>query len=277
MKFKKIAVKKLCVTTAACSLIAGLAGVPDVIADRRAKPDSPGKHRFPHKPEDPIINFLKDLKNLKSNVTALQGKADALDGKLKTLDAGQGGLNSRINTLEANLNGVSASVNALNAKLDGLGTAAPQANLLWINHSDTRPREAHNLATSNGTPIGTTSGFVIRPTMTGTDRVLEQGLQVPPGFGIRKVAICYQLSHPQSFISHIKLTQLITPDSSAEVLSDDDNKMSTSATCVDSTEATTLVDPRQGAVRLNLGVTFTSITHLIVIRAIGLYLEPIGF
>lgn len=195
---------------------------------------------------------------------------------MNALNTGVNALAPRVDTLDANVDALNSSVNALEAKIDAIAAAAPQASLLWISHLDARPREAHGLVTSDGTPIGATSGLVIRPTTTGVDRVLEQGLQVPPGFAIKKVALCYQVSNPASYITHIKLTRLTGADSFSEVLNDPDDKTSTSATCIDSTEASAPVDPSQGPVRLNLGVTFTNATHLIMIRAIGLYLEPLG-
>jgi prefoldin subunit 5 len=221
---------------------------------------------------------------LSAAVAALNARANTLDGNFSALNSSISALSARAGTLDSQVTALQNAINALNtgasaldARIDALETAAPQPHLLWIPHADARPREAHNLVTSFGMPIGTTTGFVIRPTITGTDRILEQGVQVPPGFGIRKIALCYQSSNAVSFISHIKLTQMIGPDSYTEVLSDDNNKMSTAPTCVDSTPALNIVDPRQGPVRLNLGVTFTSVAHLIMIRAIGLYLEPIGF
>jgi hypothetical protein len=217
------------------------------------------------------------LADLQQEVKTLNSSVNALKANVNALKTNANALAPRVDTLDANVNALINSVSALDAKAEAMAAAAPQANLLWISHLDPRPREAHGLVTTNGTPIGATSGLVIRPTTMGVDRVLEQGLQVPPGFAIKKVALCYQVSNPASYITHIKLTRLTGADSFVEVLNDPDDKTSTSATCVDSTEAPVPVDPSQGPVRLNLGVTFSNATHLIMIRAIGLYLEPLGF
>jgi hypothetical protein len=201
----------------------------------------------------------------------------ALETKVKTLDTNVSALTGRVKNAEGSLSSLNAGVNALATRVESIEVAIPKPQLVWISHLDARPREAHGLVTSNGTPIGTTSGFVIRPVALGVDRVLEQGLQVPPGFAIKKIALCYQASSAASYITHLKLTQMATPDAYSDVLNDPVDMASTLGVCVDSMDAPLAIDPARGPVRLNIGVTFTDLTHMIMIRAIGLYLEPIGF
>jgi hypothetical protein len=277
MRLKTAVLKKFYVATLLFGLCGAAAGSAKATAWRRDKPDVSHKPDLLHKLENSIANLQKKLDTLNASVKALNSNDNALVARVKALDANVIALTGKVNNAEGSQNSLNASVNALSVRVANFEAAAPKAGLLWISHLDARPREAHGLTTSNGTPIGATSGFVIRPTTAGTDRVLEQGLQVPPGFAVKRIAICYQVSNVASFISHIKLTQLNGPDSYSEVLNDPGDKTSTSATCVDSMDAPALVDPNQGPVRLNLGVTFTSMTDLIMIRAIGLYLEPIGF
>lgn len=277
MRLNTAVLKKFYVAALVFSVFAGAAGSTDATDRRRDKPDVPHRPDLLHKLENSLANLQKKLDALNTSVKALNSNDNALMARVKALDTNVTALTGKVNNVEGSQNSLNANVNALNVRVANFEAAAPKAHLLWIGHLDARPREAHGLTTSNGTPIGATSGFVIRPTTIGVDRVLEQGLQVPPGFAIKRIAICYQVSNLASFISHIKLTQLTSPDSSSEVFNDPGDKTSTSATCVDSMEAPALVDPNQGPVRLNLGVTFTSTTDLIMIRAIGLYLEPIGF
>ena len=277
MRLKTAVLKKFYVAALVFSVLAAATGSPEATTRRRDKPDVPHKPDLLHKLENSLANLQKKLDALNTSVKALNSNDNALVARVNALDTNVTALTGKVNNAEGSLNSVNASVNALNVRVANFEAAASKAHLLWISHLDARPREAHGLTTSNGTPIGATSGFVIRPTTTGVDRVLEQGLQVPPGFAIKRIAICYQASNLASFISHIKLTQLTGPDSFSEVFNDPGDKTSTSATCVDSMEAPALVDPNQGPVRLNLGVTFTSTADLIMIRAIGLYLEPIGF
>ena len=277
MRLKTAILKQFYVATLVFGLFAGAAGSADATDRRRDKPDVPHKPDLLHVLENSLAKLQKKLETLNFSLKALSSNNNAREAKVKALDTNVTALSGKVNNVEGSLNSLNASVNALNVKVANFEAVAPKARLLWISHLDARPREAHGLTTSNGTPIGATSGFVIRPTTAGVDRVLEQGLQVPPGFAIKRIAICYQVSNLASFISHIKLTQLTGPDSYSEVLNDPGDKTSTSATCVDSTDAPALIDPNQGPVRLNLGVTFTSMTDLIMIRAIGLYLEPIGF
>lgn len=268
MRLSTAVQKKFYVATLVCSLVAGAAGANELKFERRDKPDLP---------RQPLVKLQKKVNSLNTSVHTQNSSVSALETKVKALDTNVTALTGKVNNVEDSLNSLNAGVNVLGARVDAIEVAAPKPHLLWISHLDAHPREAHGLATSNGTPIGATSGFVIRPTALGVDRVLEQGLQVPAGFAIKKVALCYQVSNPASYITHIKLTQLTTPDTFAEVFNDPGDKMSASAACVDSMDASTLVDPAQGPVRLNLGVTFTNLAHLIMIRAIGLYLEPIGF
>ena len=277
MRLKTAVLKKFYVAALVFSVFAAATGSPEATTRRHDKPDVPHKPDLLHKLEISLAILQKKLDTLNTSVKALNSNDNALKARVKALDTTVTALTGKVNNAEGSLNSLNASVNALNVRVANFEAAAPKAHLLWISHLDARPREAHGLTTSNGTPIGATSGFVIRPVALGVDRVLEQGLQVPPGFAIKKITLCYQASNAGSYITHIKLTQLTTPDAYSEVFNDPGDQASTLAACVDSMEAPALVDPNQGPVRLNLGVTFTNLTHLIMIRAIGLYLEPVGF
>ena len=100
------------------------------------------------------------------------------------------------------------------------------------------------------------------------------GLQVPPGFAIRGVRVCYELSSKRSFISQIRLAQVQTPPQSAIVLLDDGtDQTNPGPICVDSAAAN--VDPRVGEVLLSLRVNFGNTADKIVVRALGLHLSPL--
>lgn len=166
-----------------------------------------------------------------------------------------------------------SQIKALQTQINNL---APEANLLWINHLGLMADPADLLSVSQASaPLGGPSGLFIQSAAGAVDKGLEVGLQVPPGYRITKVNVCYQLSSPAtSSISHINLSQLTTAATAANVLTDIVPKTSPSATCVDSAAALTPVDPINGPVRLNIGVTLGA-GNQIVIRAIGLHLEPL--
>jgi hypothetical protein len=100
------------------------------------------------------------------------------------------------------------------------------------------------------------------------------GLQVPPGYAVKGVRVCYELSNSRSFISQIRLAQVQTPPQSANVMLDDPtDHTNPGPICIDS--ATTTINPALGAVLLSLRVKFGNTADRIVVRALGLHLAPI--
>jgi len=154
------------------------------------------------------------------------------------------------------------------------GAATPrESTIMWINHLD--------LAFNNGTiPLfsafggGFPNGLLIQ--MLG-DTTAETGLEVPPGFLIAGVRVCYgphpNTDLPEGIINSIRLVQLNDPPNSASVLMNDQTVQPPGPICVDSIP--TSVDPRRGAVRLDLGMQLPvdgrGQPHL-VIYALGLHL-----
>jgi hypothetical protein len=105
----------------------------------------------------------------------------------------------------------------------------------------------------------------------GVNKVVEKGLQVPPGFLITGVRVCYELANPRSFITQIRLAQVQDPPSSALVLLDDGTDLTNPGPiCVNS--ASTPIDPSLGAVRLSLRVNFGGPGDEIVLRAVALHM-----
>jgi hypothetical protein len=154
--------------------------------------------------------------------------------------------------------------------------------IMWVNHFDLLPGDpsvttSYN-AVSSGVGGGLT-GLVIQSGTTGENaqgggnKVVHMGLDVPPGYIIKGVRVCYELSNKRSFISQIRLAQVQTPPKSALVkLDDGTDQTNPGPVCVDS--AVTTVDPNQGAVLLSLRVNFSNIADKIVVRAVGLRLNP---
>src|SRR5678816_1295907 len=84
----------------------------------------------------------------------------------------------------------------------------------------------------------------------GGNKVVEKGLQVPPGYLVNGVRICYGLSNTRSFITQVRLAQVQDPPATAQVGLDDGTDLTTAGPiCVDSRQ--TSMDPTRGAVRLS--------------------------
>jgi hypothetical protein len=159
----------------------------------------------------------------------------------------------------------------------------PQKKVMWVNHFDLLPGDASVTTSFNAVNSGVgggLTGLVIQSSTIGENaqgggnKVVHMGLQVPPGYSIRGVRVCYELSNKRSFISQIRLAQIQTPPSSAAVLLDDATDLTNPGPiCVDS--AATTVDPSAGEVLISLRVNFGNTADKIVVRALGLHLSPI--
>lgn len=153
--------------------------------------------------------------------------------------------------------------------------------IMWINHFDLLPGDSSVTTTFNAISSGVgggLTGLVIQSTTTGENaagggnKVVHMGLQVPPGYSIQGVRVCYELSNKRSFISQIRLAQVQTPPQSAIVRLDDaTDQTNPGPICVDS--AATAVDPTLGEVLLSLRVNFGNTSDKIVVRALGLHLS----
>lgn len=154
--------------------------------------------------------------------------------------------------------------------------------IMWINHFDLLPGDSSVTTSFNAVSSGVgggLTGLVIQSSTTGEtgssggNKVVHMGLQVPPGYIIKGVRVCYELSNKRSFISQIRLAQVQTPPSSAIVRLDDGTDLiNAGPICVDS--AVTTVDPSLGAVLISLRVNFGATSDKIVVRALGLNLIP---
>jgi len=163
-------------------------------------------------------------------------------------------------------------------------TRRPKPIVMWINHLDLLPGDfsvttSFNLV-SSGVGGGSLSGLEIRSSTTGAiaqgggGKGVSMGLEVPPGFLIKGVRVCYQLSNARSFISQIRLAQLQIPPSTALVILDDPTDLiAPGPICVNSNSTT--VDPSAGAVSLDFFVNFGNTSDEIVIRGVGLFLAKV--
>ena len=153
--------------------------------------------------------------------------------------------------------------------------------VMWVNHLDLLPGDPSVTTSFNAVSSGVgggLSGLIIESNTTGEDatgggnKVVEMATEVPPGFVITGVRVCYELSDPRSFISQIRLAQVQNPPSSAIVLLDDSTDLTDPGPiCVDSDK--TSVNPSKGAVLLSLRVNFGDTTDRIVVRGLALRLK----
>lgn len=192
-------------------------------------------------------------------------------------------LQNLFNGLQNQVNGIQTEVNTLQTEVAALNAAASAPALVWINHTALLPGDKTVVSTSfNSTSSGVgggLAGLVIQSSTTGdTDsfsgnKVVWRALEAPPRFLITGVRVCYELSSSGSFISQIRLSQVQNPPSNALVILDDATHLTTQGpVCVDS--ASTSVDPSQGSVLLDLRVNFGNTVDKIVIRGLGLHLQP---
>lgn len=155
--------------------------------------------------------------------------------------------------------------------------------IMWVNHFNLLPGDPSVKTSFNAVNSGVGGGLtalVIESTTTGENaqgggnKVVHMGLQVPPGYSIRGVRVCYELSNKRSFISQIRLAQVQTPPQTATVLLDDGtDQTNPGPICVDS--AATTVDPSAGEVLLSLRVNFGNTSDKIGVRALGLHLSAV--
>jgi len=166
------------------------------------------------------------------------------------------------------------------ARSAGFRARRPKPIVLWINHlgllaGDPSVTVSFNAVNSN--VGGGLSGLVIESSTTGAfaqgggGKGVETGVEVPPGYLIKGVRLCYELSNSRSFVSQIRLAQLQNPPSTALVLLDDPTNLTNPGpVCVNS--QSTSINPGTGGVRLSLFVDFGDTSDRIVIRGVGLML-----
>ncbi|HEX2630962.1 MAG TPA: hypothetical protein VHM26_18225, partial [Chitinophagaceae bacterium] len=157
----------------------------------------------------------------------------------------------------------------------------PLRKMMWINHFDLLPGDPSVFTTFNAVSSGVgggLTGLVIQSNTVGQNaqnggnKVVHMALQVPPGYLIRGVRVCYELTNKRSFISQIRLAQVQNPPQTAVVLLDDGTDLTDPGPiCVNS--AVTNVNPATGAVLVSLRVNFGNTADKICVRALGLSLS----
>jgi hypothetical protein len=170
------------------------------------------------------------------------------------------------------------------AEKAGGGAQPPsrKETVMWLNHFDLLPGDPSVTTSFNAINSGVgggLTGLVIHSSTTGENaqgggnKVVHMAAEVPPGFTVRGVRVCYELTSKKSFISQIRLAQVQNPPASASVLLDDGTDLTNPGpVCVNSSP--TSIDPGPGALLLSLRVNFGSTADKIAVRGLGLLLNP---
>jgi hypothetical protein len=164
-------------------------------------------------------------------------------------------------------------IDALDVRLDALEAVAPQAGIMWINQLDLKAGAAVSSLDA------VTAGLVLTAAGAGGD-VARTGLEVPLGYGLTGVTVCYVSGASGSFIDAVEVVEHTVPStfpptttvlaSSAPV-----PPAAGSSSCVHA-ETAAAVDPSAGGpLFLSLGLAYTG-ADAVTIDAIGIYLEPLG-
>lgn len=162
------------------------------------------------------------------------------------------------------------------------GVKRPVRQVMWIDHLSLLPGDASVTTTHDAVNSGVGGGLaalVVHSSTTGENaqgggnKVVWCGLQVPPGFNVVGVRLCYELTNARSFVSQVRIAQVQNPPASAVVLLDDPtDRTAVGPVCVDVKSPT--IDPAKGALLLDLRVSFGNTSDRIAIRAVALWLMP---
>lgn len=156
----------------------------------------------------------------------------------------------------------------------------------WLNHLDLLPGDPSVKTSFNAVSSGVgggLAGLVITSTTTGEvtsgggNKVVWMGVESPLNQRIAGVRVCYEYStgkkSSSTYVSQIRLAQVQTPPTTAQVLLDDGtDQTDPGPICVNSKPAVD-IDPSQGPLLLSLRVNFANTADKIVIRGLGLILK----
>jgi hypothetical protein len=153
---------------------------------------------------------------------------------------------------------------------------------MWIDHLSLLPGDGSVTTTHDAVNSGVGGGLaalVVHSSTTGENaqgggnKVVWTALEVPPGYSVVGLRICYELTSAHSFISQVRLAQVQNPPASAVVLLDDPtDHTAVGPVCVNVNSPT--IDPAAGSLLLDLRVNFGSTSDRIAIRAVALWLLP---
>jgi len=145
--------------------------------------------------------------------------------------------------------------------------------IMWINFLEFQSNDSHIFTSISNQGVGGLDGLSI-----GSNVVLQSvlgvvtALQVPPGYLINGVRICFQLSNTRSRIQGIRLGVLEDPPDSMIANDYTADAKDVGPKCVD---IVCQADPTLNSIRLYLLLKFDNISDRILIRGVGLHLKKI--
>ena len=145
----------------------------------------------------------------------------------------------------------------------------------WINHLDFLPGAdvdaKYNAVMVRG------GGLEITPaSTTPITSFVQQGVQVPAGYLVNGVRVCY-VQTGDSHIDRVTLLQLQDPPTGVDAVLDDEitfNGTDPGPACVNTALQRVPADPSLGALSLRFGVAFVDAADSIVILGVGLLTVP---
>lgn len=145
----------------------------------------------------------------------------------------------------------------------------------WINHLGFLPGDSNVVAEFNTVSVRG-GGLEITAAAQG-NYFVQQGLQVPPGYLVNGVRVCYEQTG-RSHIDQVAILQLEDPPVGVEALLNDETTFNNSdpgPVCVNTAPQRVSIDPSLGALSLRLGMVFGDDTDdSIVILGVGLLTVP---
>ena len=146
----------------------------------------------------------------------------------------------------------------------------------WINHLDFLPGE--NVDTKFNTVSVRGGGLEITPAATAVNSFVQQGVQVPAGYLVNGVRVCYaQTGTGGSHIDRVILLQLQDPPTDVDAVLDDEitfNGTDPGPVCINTAPQRVPVDPSLGALSLRFELDFVDEADSVVILGVGLLTVP---
>jgi hypothetical protein len=152
----------------------------------------------------------------------------------------------------------------------GLSQVARADEVMWINHLDFVPGDS---AVQTATAPG--GGLTIQtipqiPLVYGGK--VEKGLEVPPGYLVTGVRVCYTTVYSGS-ISEISITQLWDSTAAVTVPLHQLAVLTNPVFACADTTAAALINQDNGPLRLTFGVSLPMPNDAVVLQGVGLYLR----
>ncbi len=183
-----------------------------------------------------------------------------------------------LTTLQDQINTQQTQINSLQGKV---GSGNPQSPTMWINYLGFLSGDSGTTVSYNAVNSGVGGGLAglivqsstLGDTATGGgDKFISTGLQVPPGYNVTSATVCYDSSNgTRTYVDQLRISQLQSPPSTALVLLDSSLGAISGPSCVNT--GSTLINPANGQLTLDLRINTGDTSDKIVIRGVALNLQ----